>query len=217
MNPSAETYEATLERVCRTIVAETAAAVDRDASFPAQSIHALASAGLLGAISSIESQGLGLGLAGAARIVRRVAEECGSTAMVLTMHYCGAAIIEAHGPSDVRREVASGAHLSTLAFSEAGSRSHFWAPLSTAERRNGHVVLNASKSWITSASRATAYVWSSRPLAAEGASAEAICMRDTDRDLTSVVILVTAAAFGRSPISKADVWGSGPRTLLRLR
>jgi alkylation response protein AidB-like acyl-CoA dehydrogenase len=32
------------------------------------------------------------------------------------------------------------------------------------------VVLNASKSWVTSASRATAYVWSSRPLAAEGLS-----------------------------------------------
>ena len=69
-----------------------------------------------------------LGLHGAARIVRRVAEECGSTAMVLTMHYCGVAVLEAHGASEVRREAATGAHLSTLAFSEAGSRSHFWAP-----------------------------------------------------------------------------------------
>jgi alkylation response protein AidB-like acyl-CoA dehydrogenase len=170
MNTSAETYEGALERVCRTAIAETAAAVDRDGSFPAESIEALRSAGLLGALSSVESGGLGLGLAGAARIVRRVAEECGSTAMVLTMHYCGAAVLEAHGTNEVRREAASGSHLSTLAFSEAGSRSHFWAPVSTAEARNGHVVLNAAKSWVTSASRATAYVWSSRPLAAEGLS-----------------------------------------------
>jgi alkylation response protein AidB-like acyl-CoA dehydrogenase len=170
MNTNAETYEAALERVCTTTIARTAAAVDRDGSFPSESIEALKLAGLLGALSSVEVGGLDLGLAGAARIVRRIAEECGSTAMVVTMHYCGVAVLEVHGESGVRREAASGAHLSTLAFSEAGSRSHFWSPVSTAEARNGHVVLNAAKSWVTSASHATAYVWSSKPLAAEGLS-----------------------------------------------
>jgi alkylation response protein AidB-like acyl-CoA dehydrogenase len=86
------------------------------------------------------------------------------------MHYCGVAVLDVHGDSQVRREAASGTHLSTLAFSEAGSRSHFWAPVSTAESRNGHIELNAQKSWITSASRATGYVWSSRPLDADGLS-----------------------------------------------
>src|ERR1035438_7170947 len=124
MNTNAETYEATLERVCTTTIAGTAAAVDHDGSFPFESIEVLRSAGLLGALSSVESGGLGLGLAGAARIVRRIAEECGSTAMVLTMHYCGVAVLEAYGTSEARREAASGSHLSTLAFSEAGSRRH---------------------------------------------------------------------------------------------
>jgi alkylation response protein AidB-like acyl-CoA dehydrogenase len=170
MNTAAESLDAALERVCATTIAETAAAVDRDGSFPAESIEALRAAGLLGALSSAETGGLGLGLAGAARIVRRVAEECGSTAMVLTMHYCGAAVLEAYGTGAVRSEAASGSHLSTLAFSEAGSRSHFWVPVGTAEAGNGTIVLNAEKSWVTSASRATAYVWSSKPLAAEGLS-----------------------------------------------
>lgn len=170
MSPSAETYETTLERLTTTTIAEAAASVDRDGAFPTESIEALRSAGLLGALSSAESGGLGLGLAGAARIVRRVAEECGSTAMVLTMHYCGAAVLEAHGTIETRRAVAAGQHLSTLAFSEVGSRSHFWVPVSTAEASDGHVVLNAAKSWVTSAPRATAYVWSSKPLAAEGLS-----------------------------------------------
>jgi alkylation response protein AidB-like acyl-CoA dehydrogenase len=169
MNTSFDTYQEPLDRVCATIAAG-AAAVDREGSFPDASIEALRSAGLLGALSSTESGGLGLGLAGAARIVRRVAEECGSTAMVLTMHFCGVAVLEAHGRMEVRREAASGAHLSTLAFSETGSRSHFWAPLGTAEERNGHVVLNASKSWATAANNATAYVWSSRPVNSEGLS-----------------------------------------------
>jgi alkylation response protein AidB-like acyl-CoA dehydrogenase len=170
VNTKAETLDATLERLCRSTIAETAAAVDQRAGFPGESIDVLKSAGFLGAMSSVESGGLGLGLGGAARIVRRVAEECGSTAMVLVMHYCGAAVIEAYGPSDARREIASGLHLSTLAFSEAGSRSHFWAPESTANARNGHVILNASKSWVTSASRATMYVWSSKPLSTDGPS-----------------------------------------------
>jgi alkylation response protein AidB-like acyl-CoA dehydrogenase len=167
---STQTYEAELERICKTTIAATAPTVDRAGAFPDESIAALKSAGLLGALSAVESGGLGLGLAGAARIVRSVAEECGSTAMVLTMHYCGVAVLEALASSDLRREAASGDHLSTLAFSEAGSRSHFWAPLSSAEARNGNVILNASKSWVTSATRATAYVWSSRPLQADGLS-----------------------------------------------
>src|SRR5215467_6155989 len=164
MSPTAETYESTLERVCTENVAPHAAAVDRDGAFPKESIRALAAAGLLGALSSADSHGLDLGLSGAARIVRRVAEDCGSTAMVLTMHYCGVAVLEAHGPKEVRAAAASGAHLSTLAFSESGSRSHFWAPASTASQLNGNVQLSAGKSWVTSAAHATAYVWSSRPL-----------------------------------------------------
>jgi alkylation response protein AidB-like acyl-CoA dehydrogenase len=170
VNTPAETHEAALERACSDVITKAAPSVDRSGSFPSESIEALKEAGLLGAISSLESGGLGLGLAGAARVVRRVAQECGSTAMVLTMHYCGAAVLEAHGPEGIRRDAASGRHLSTLALSEAASRSHFWAPVSTAELRDGSVVLNARKSWVTSASRATAYVWSSKPLSADGPS-----------------------------------------------
>lgn len=170
MTTTAETYESTLERICATDVAANAAAVDRDGAFPKPSIEALAAAGLLGALSSPDSGGLGLGLSGAARIVHRVAEECGSTAMVLVMHYCGTSVLEAHAPQEVRTAAASGAHLSTLAFSEAASRSHFWAPVSTASIHEDCVRLNAAKSWVTSASHATSYVWSSRPLGGEGAS-----------------------------------------------
>jgi len=169
MNPTTETYESALDRACA-IIAEHAPSVDRDGAFPAQSIDALKTYGLLGALSSSDSGGLGLGLDGAVRIVRRVAEECGSTAMILAMHYGGVAVLEAYAPEAVKRDAASGAHLSTLAFSESGSRSHFWAPVSTAELSGDQVILNASKSWITSASHATAYVWSSKPLAAEGLS-----------------------------------------------
>ena len=170
MNTLTQTYEESLQRICRENIAPHAAAVDRDGAFPEEALEGLKRGGFLGAMSSSEVGGLGFGLRGATTIVQRVAEECGSTAMVLCMHYCGVAVLEAHAAPELRRAAATGNHLSTLAFSEAGSRSHFWAPQSTAAAQNGHVVLNARKSWVTSASHARAYVWSSRPLAADGAS-----------------------------------------------
>jgi alkylation response protein AidB-like acyl-CoA dehydrogenase len=179
MSTIPQTYEASLERVCRETISLNAETVDRDGAFPEQSIGALKSAGFLGALSSPDVGGLGLGIQGATAVVRRVAEDCGSTAMVLCMHYCGAAVLEAHASTDIRSAAAAGRHLSTLAFSEAGSRSHFWAPDSTAETRDGAVALNAHKSWSTSASHATAYVWSSRPLAAEGLSTLWLVPADT--------------------------------------
>jgi isovaleryl-CoA dehydrogenase len=170
MSTLTQTYQESLQRICRESIAPNAPAVDRDGAFPDEAIDSLKANGFLGAMSSPEVGGLGLGPRGAATIVRLVAQECGSTAMVLCMHYCGVAVLEAHATSDVRRAAATGSHLSTLAFSEAGSRSHFWAPQSSATDQNGDVVLTARKSWVTSAFHATAYVWSSRPLAAEGMS-----------------------------------------------
>jgi len=170
MNTITQTYEESLHRICRESIGPNAPAVDQDGTFPEQAIESLKVGGFLGAMNSPDVGGLGLGLRGATAIVRRVAEECGSTAMVLCMHYCGVAVLEAHADRDIRRAAATGSHLSTLAFSEAGSRSHFWAPESTATARNGDIVLNARKSWVTSASHATAYVWSSLPLGTEGVS-----------------------------------------------
>jgi alkylation response protein AidB-like acyl-CoA dehydrogenase len=170
MNAIPKSYEESLQRICRESVAPKANVVDHDSAFPDQAIQGLKLGGFLGALSSPDAGGLGLGLRGAATILERIAEECGSTAMVLCMHYCGVAVLEAHAPMEIRRAAATGNHLSTLAFSEAGSRSHSWAPESTASSQNGDVILNARKSWVTSASHATAYVWSSRPLGAEGVS-----------------------------------------------
>ena len=89
--------------------------------------------------------------------------------MVVTMHYAATAALAAADVKDVLAEIATGHHLSTLAFSESGSRSHFWAPLGTATAvDSGDIRLDATKSWVTSAGKADSYVWSSRPLAAEG-------------------------------------------------
>jgi alkylation response protein AidB-like acyl-CoA dehydrogenase len=62
--------------------------------------------------------------------------------------------------------MARGEHLSTLAFSEKGSRSHFWAPVSQAEGDADVHRLTAEKSWVTSAGQTDSYVVSTRSVAA---------------------------------------------------
>lgn len=167
-----ENYMEALDKVIEEVIAPAAAEVDATGTYPRAGMEALGKAGLLGLISAEEVGGMGQGHRAAALAVERVARACASSAMVLCMHYAGTAVIEAHGPRDVREAIAAGRHITTLAFSEAGSRSHFWAPVSTATSvdGNGKVRLDAKKSWATSAGIADSYVWSSRPLATEGTS-----------------------------------------------
>jgi alkylation response protein AidB-like acyl-CoA dehydrogenase len=171
-----------------TIASAHALAVDLG-EFPTHTVQGLAERRLLGLISTAEVGGLGLAMPAASLVVERLARECGSSAMVACMHYCAVAVIEKHGPLGIRREIAAGRHLSTLAFSEAGSRSHFWAPLGVAERDGSDVRLDARKGWVTSASHADSYVWSSKPLTGTTASTLWLVPRTTKG------IEVSAAGF----------------------
>lgn len=155
-----------------------AIAVDAEGIFPRAAVEVARETGLLALLSSPDLGGHGLGPRAAAEVVERLARECASTAMVLTMHYAGTAVLEAHGPEATRRAIARGEHLSTLAFSEAGSRSHFWAPQSTATPDGDGVLLDARKSWVTSAHHADAYVWSSRPATGDEACSLWLVPRD---------------------------------------
>ncbi|GIF62361.1 acyl-CoA dehydrogenase [Asanoa ishikariensis] len=161
-------YRATLEAVIATTIAPAAAEVDRTGAYPRAALDALGEAGILGLLSATEVGGRGGTLLDAADVVEQLASACGSTAMVVLMHYAATSALEAHGPREVRAAIARGEHVSTLAFSEAGSRSHFWAPMSTARGDGTTVRLDARKSWVTSAGEADSYVWSSTPLAADG-------------------------------------------------
>jgi alkylation response protein AidB-like acyl-CoA dehydrogenase len=157
-----------LEDLITATVGPAAPEVDRTGTFPRPSLQALQAAGFGGLLSAPEVGGRGGTLADAAAVVRRLAAVDASVAMVYGMHLAASAAIEQLGPRDVREAIAAGEHLSTLAFSEKGSRSQFWATLSSATRDGDGVVLDAEKSWVTSAGEADSYVWSSRPLAAAG-------------------------------------------------
>ena len=81
--------------------------------------------------------------------------------MVYLMHLCGIACYAAASDktAPLLEAAAAGRHLSTLAFSEKGSRSHFWAPVSRSTGSgNGAVQISAQKSFVTSAGHADGYV-----------------------------------------------------------
>ena len=159
-----------LDQMVLPVATASAVATDADGAFPSATVASLREAGLLGLVTPAAHGGLGGGVGDAAVVVEHLARVCASSAMVACMHYCGAAVVAAHGTPELNRAIAEGRELATLAFSEAGSRSHFWAPMGTASRHGGAVRLDAHKSWVTSARHATVIVWSSRPLSAEGAS-----------------------------------------------
>ena len=179
VSPLLPAYMAALTPVLTDLVAPAAAEVDRTGTYPRAALDALGRAGLLGLISAPEVGGRGEGHRAATAVVQAVAEQCGTTAMVLMMHYTGTAVIEAFGPTDVRERIAAGDYVTSLAFSEAGSRSMFWAPMSTAVPGADGVRLDAEKSWVTSAGHADGYVWSSKPVTGEGASSLWLVPADT--------------------------------------
>lgn len=142
---------------------ETARAVDADARFPAEAVAALRESGLLGLTLPTDAGGLGGGPRELTQVVGALAGVCGSTAMVYLMHVSAAMSVAAAPPPGLPKlvgELASGTALGSLAFSEAGSRSHFWAPVSQAAQNGAGVRLRARKSWVTSAGHADVYVTS---------------------------------------------------------
>lgn len=158
------------QEIAARVIAPAAAKNDREGSYPREAIRELGKAGLLGLTVASEHGGAGLGPRAFANVMSTIAEADGSVAMIYLMHVMGTACIAAAAPSETHaatlERIAAGEHLTTLAFSEKGSRSHFWAPVSRATKHGAHVHLNAYKSWVTSAGEADSYVVST--LSADG-------------------------------------------------
>jgi len=183
--------------IARRVLVPSAGQNDKAGRFSSEAVTALGEAGLLGLMLPADVGGSGLGPRTFAAVMTALAEADASVAMVYLMHALGAATIAtarasaAAAVTPILKDISAGRHLSTLAFSEAGSRSHFWAPISRALRNgSGSVQISAKKSFVTSAGHAHSYVVSA--LAPEGSG-------PTD----STLYLVAASARG---VSVAGPW-----------
>ncbi len=175
MPPDSETFGSALE-----VIRHDAGAVDAGA-FPSAGIDALRAAGLMGLTVAPSDGGSGPDPVTFAEVMASVASACGSTAMVFLMHSCATAVVGTAPPvydPSVVEGLASGRLLGTLAFSEKGSRSHFWAPVSKAlaDRETFH--LSGSKSWVTSANHADVFVASCGAVDGDGPNASDLWVLD---------------------------------------
>jgi alkylation response protein AidB-like acyl-CoA dehydrogenase len=182
--------------IASNVLAPAAEQNDAAGRFSTEAVQSLGESGLLGLLLPVDVGGAGLGPRTFAMVTATIAQADASVAMVYLMHVLGAATMLAARQSaapalkPILQEIAAGRHLSTLAFSEAGSRSHFWAPISRAQRNGDGVYITAKKSWVTSAGHAHSYIVSA--LAPEGAG-------PTDSTLYLVSV-------GTSGLSVAGPW-----------
>jgi alkylation response protein AidB-like acyl-CoA dehydrogenase len=180
------------------VLAENAPDVDRESQFPQKSIKAVADAGLFGLGVAPALGGHGATPRLFAAVVEELATACPSTAMIYVMHVSAQQAIASSATLEKRdeilREIAAGKHLTTLAFSEKGSRSQFWAPVSKLEESNGSYKTSAAKSWVTSADHADSYVSSAQK---PGAASP----------LESTVYVVRRKASGVKTLSRFDGLG----------
>jgi alkylation response protein AidB-like acyl-CoA dehydrogenase len=197
-------------------IAAAAAAVDLEGRFPEEAIGLLREHGLLSFGIPESAGGSGGGPVGFVSAVERIAGACASTAMVYVMHVTATQTLlaglgdEREGPkAETLARIATGEHLTTLAYSEKGSRGHFWAQVSRATRDDGGVLIDADKTYATSAGHADSYV-------------TAVGAAGSDDPTTTELYLLPADSQGIDRSSRFDGLGlrgneSGPLTLRGVR
>jgi alkylation response protein AidB-like acyl-CoA dehydrogenase len=196
-------------------IAAAAAAVDRDGRFPEEAIGVLREHGLLALGIPEPKGGIGGGPVEYVSTVERIAGACASTAMVYVMHITATQTLIAGlegrdgPPAAALAEIAAGEHLTTLAYSEKGSRGHFWAQVSRAARDNGGVTIDADKTYATSAGHARSYV-------------TAVGAPGSEDPTTTELYLIPADAAGLDRPARFDGLGlrgneSGPLSLRGVR
>ncbi|MFI9559233.1 acyl-CoA dehydrogenase family protein [Nonomuraea endophytica] len=98
------------QRTCREladgVLAEHAAAVDRDARFPKEALSALRAHGLLAAAAPVARGGLGADVPALAGMAAALARGCGATAMIWAMHQVQlACLLAGEGAPELREAV----------------------------------------------------------------------------------------------------------------
>jgi alkylation response protein AidB-like acyl-CoA dehydrogenase len=158
--------------IAERVLAPNAEQVDRDRSYPQESLDALKAEGLYGIRVSKEHGGLGEDLLTTCLVVEELAKKCSSTAMCYKMHIEASEVIT-RIPTDYQVEhfikpMAKGEVLATVAGSETWTTEDNWtssrafSPVTKVE--GGYQINDARKSYVTSAGKATHYFYLCRKI-----------------------------------------------------
>jgi len=162
LNQEQGKWRRTAERVGREVLAPKAAEVDRQGCFPAESLRAVAAAGLYGLMVPQEKGGPGCSIVTAALVTEALAKHCPSTAMCYHMHQSTIPIMCAMaGEAQTEAFIAPvlrGEKLGAFAMSEPGSGNRIWHMDSYVREDGDELVIDSFKSFATSAGYADFYL-----------------------------------------------------------
>lgn len=136
-----------LSAIAQTTAAEYATEVDNKARFPAETLAALKKAKLLSASIPVELGGAGCSMGELAQLCSTLSQACGSSGMVLAMHYIQVACIVRHGLSSeplrqYLRDLVEHQYLLASMTSEVGTFGDTRSSICAVERADGRFVLN---------------------------------------------------------------------------
>ena len=136
-----------VRRVATEVAAGHAADVDSKARFPTETVAALREAGVLSAAVPRDLGGAGCSMVEMAQLCSTLAQACGSSGMVLAMHYSQLACIARHGLESAffrayLRELVQHQYLLASMTSEVGTYGDTRSSVCAVERSNGRFVLN---------------------------------------------------------------------------
>lgn len=144
---SSSSLLAAARAIAQDVAAKHASDVDRSARFPVETVQALKDAKILSALVPEELGGAGAGMRELGEICATIAQGCGSSGMVLAMHYSQLACLVRHGmESDFFRkflkELVERQYLLASITSEVGTSGDTRSSICAVERSNGRFSLN---------------------------------------------------------------------------
>jgi acyl-CoA dehydrogenase len=138
---------AAVRRIATEVAAQHAADVDARSRFPRESLEALKAAGVLSAPVPLELGGGGSSMRELAALCSTLAQACGSSAMVLAMHYSQVACIARHAPASAffrqyLQELVARQYLLASMTSENGTFGETRTSICALERSGGNFKLD---------------------------------------------------------------------------
>lgn len=143
-------------------IAPKASAIDQEAIFPKTIFDKIGEEGYFSLLIPKEYGGEGKGLSEHAEVCMAFAEGSATVALCYMMHNVALMCINNHANESLKQKIFTDVikhkKLLALAYSEIGTGTHFYKPEITAQYTDSGVILNGTKSMVTSAEYASYYL-----------------------------------------------------------
>jgi alkylation response protein AidB-like acyl-CoA dehydrogenase len=152
------------------VIKPRAEQTDSEGIFPRENLQALATSGWNGVLIPEQYGGRGLDYVSFAIAAEEIAKGCASTSLVYVMHVGAAQTIVLYGNDDQKErwlKPTRQGFIGTYSTSERASGGHWWFNFSEAAVDGDDFIINAEKSFTTSAGQANYYVVQTRSPGAE--------------------------------------------------